>query len=153
MYYVVLKSAIELDDVGVVSTEIKRRLEKMQVEREIVRRVAVICFEAEMNLVLYTVRGGEIEVRVKPDMIDIYIRDDGPGIEDIEQAMQPGYSTAPMWVHEMGFGAGMGLPNIKKQSDEFEIESEVGKGTIIHAVILREGRSERGEGNEAERDC
>ena len=125
------------DDVGVVSTEIKRKLEEMGVERETVRRVSVICFEAEMNLALYTERGGNIQVVVEPDRIDVYVEDDGPGIEDLEKAMQPGYSTAPLWVHEMGFGAGMGLPNMKQNSDVFEISSEVGRGTKIHSVVFR----------------
>ncbi len=125
------------DDVGVVSTEIKRKLEEAGVERETVRRVSVICFEAEMNLALYTDRGGNIQVVVEPDKVDIYVEDDGPGIEDLEKAMQPGYSTAPLWVHEMGFGAGMGLPNMKQNSDVFEISSEVGKGTKIHSVVFR----------------
>ncbi len=125
------------DDVGVVSTEIKRDLEEAGVEKDTVRRVAVICFEAEMNLALYTERGGNIQVVVEPDRVDIYVEDDGPGIEDVEKAMQPGYSTAPLWVHELGFGAGMGLPNMKENSDIFEIVSELGKGTKIHSVVFR----------------
>jgi serine/threonine-protein kinase RsbT len=134
--YSVVRSA-DFEDVGVVSTEIKKKLEEAGVERETVRRVSVICFEGEMNLALYTERGGNIQVIVEPDKVDIYVEDDGPGIEDLEKAMQPGYSTAPLWVHEMGFGAGMGLPNMKRNSDVFEITSEVGKGTRIHSVVYR----------------
>jgi len=127
----------DFDDVGVVSTEIKRKLEEMGVEREAVRKVSVICFEAEMNLALYTNKGGNIQVVVEPDKVDIYVEDEGPGIDDLEKAMEPGFSTAPLWVHEMGFGAGMGLPNMKQNSDVFEIVSEVGKGTKIHSVVFR----------------
>lgn len=136
LFYSVLKSN-SLDDVGIVSTEIKRRLEKMGVERDVVRKVAVICFEAEMNLALYTERGGNIKIEVEPERVEILVDDDGPGIVDLEKAMQPGYSTAPLWIHELGFGAGMGLPNIKNNSDIFEIESELGRGTYIHSVVYR----------------
>ncbi len=134
-YSVVRRGSFE--DVGVVSTEIKKKLEEAGVERDTVRRVSIICFEAEMNLALYTNKGGNILVALEPDKVDIYVEDDGPGIEDLEKAMQPGYSTAPLWVHEMGFGAGMGLPNMKQNSDLFEISSEVGKGTKIHSVVFR----------------
>jgi len=125
------------EDVGLISTEIKKKLEELGVERNIVRRVSIICFEAEMNISLYAERGGNIFVAVEPDKVDIYVEDDGPGIEDLEKAMQPGYSTAPLWVHELGFGAGMGLPNMEKNSDVFEITSELGKGTKIHSVVFR----------------
>ncbi len=139
--YSVVRQA-NFDDVGVVSTEIKRKLEEAGVERETVRRVSIICFEAEMNLALYTERGGNIQVVLEPDRVEVFVEDDGPGIEDLEQAMQPGYSTAPLWVHEMGFGAGMGLPNMKRNSDVFEISSEMGKGTRIHSVVYRRKRDE-----------
>jgi serine/threonine-protein kinase RsbT len=136
LYYVVPKTE-SFEEVGVVSTGMKAGLEKMGVEGSLVRRVAVICFEAEMNLVLYTTRGGNIRVVVDPERVDVFVQDDGPGMENVEEALQPGYSTAPMWIHELGFGAGMGLPNMKRNSDVFEIKSELGKGTFIHAVVFR----------------
>ncbi len=134
--YSVLKSD-NFEDVGIVSTEIKRNLEKVGLEKDVLRRAAVICFEAEMNLALYTDSGGDMQVVLDNEKVEITIEDEGPGIADLEQAMQPGFSTAPLWVHEMGFGAGLGLPNIKMNSDEFSIESAVGKGTKIHSVIFR----------------
>jgi serine/threonine-protein kinase RsbT len=136
LYYVILNSG-NLDNVGITSTEIKRRLQEMGVEDEVVKRVSIICFEAEMNLASYADRGGHLKVEVKPERVEVVVEDDGPGIEDLEQAMTPGYSTAPLWIRELGFGAGLGLPNIKDKSDVFHIESEVGKGTKINAVVFR----------------
>ena len=103
-----------------------------------IRRVAVATYEAEMNIVIFT-DGGELVAEVRPDSIRIDALDKGPGIPDIERAMQPGYSTAPTWVQEMGFGAGMGLPNIKKNSDDFRIESKVGIGTTLWITIRHKG--------------
>ena len=90
--------------------------------------------EGEINMVIHG-GGGEIFVEVYPDHIDIKMEDKGPGIENIEQAMQEGYSTAPANVRALGFGAGMGLPNIKKYTDSLHIESEVGKGTTIYMTV------------------
>ena len=91
-------------------------------------------YEGEINMVIHG-GGGEIFVEVYPDHIDIKMEDKGPGIENIEQAMQEGYSTAPANVRALGFGAGMGLPNIKKYTDSLRIESEVGKGTTIYMTV------------------
>ena len=93
-----------------------------------------------MNLALYTLRGGNIKVKIEPEKAEIYV-DDGPGIKDVEKAMQPGYSMAPLWIHELGFGAGMGLPNMKNNSDIFEIKSELGRGTYIYCVVYRRGNA------------
>lgn len=136
LHYAVLKSG-DLDNVGVTSTEIKRRLQKIGVGEEVIRKVTIICFEAEMNLACYTDRGGNLKVEVRPDRVEVFVEDDGPGIEDLDQAMTPGYSTAPLWIKELGFGAGLGLPNIKEKSDVFHIESGIGEGTRIHSVVFR----------------
>lgn len=119
---------------GLASTQIKEVLKMLGLSPEIYRRVAVIAYEAEMNLVIHA-GGGTLRALVYPDEIVILAEDDGPGIEDIELAMKEGYSTAPDHIRELGFGAGMGLPNIKKNSDEMRIESEVGRGTKLWASV------------------
>lgn len=96
------------------------------------RRVTIAAFEAEMNIIIHAYRG-ELKVDILPEKIVVIAEDEGPGIPDIELAMQEGYSTAPSEVREMGFGAGMGLPNIKRCSDSLEIKSEVGRGTFLRA--------------------
>jgi len=96
----------------------------------VIRRVAIACYEAEMNVVMYA-EGGEMDFTVRPDGIHLVIEDKGPGIPDIDLAMQEGYSTATDEMREMGFGAGMGLPNIKKNSNVFKITSEVSQGTRL----------------------
>jgi len=100
----------------------------------VIRRVAVATYEAEINIVVYA-EGGEIVAEVRPNHIKIEALDKGPGIPDIQQAMQPGFSTAPDWVREMGFGAGMGLPNIKNCADQMQLESTVGVGTHLTIII------------------
>lgn len=115
---------------GSVSVEIKRILKEIGIRTEIVYRVSICCYEAEMNIIMYA-NSAVLDFSVTPKEVIITIEDKGPGIEDIEKAMQDGYSTATDEMREMGFGAGMGLPNIKKNSDEFKIESEVSKGTKL----------------------
>ncbi len=88
-----------------------------------------------MNLIIHTDNGGELIAEIQPEVIRIVATDNGPGIADIEQAMQPGFSTAPNWIRELGFGAGMGLANIKKCSDSMKLESQVGVGTRLEIVI------------------
>ena len=100
----------------------------------VVRRVAIASYEAEMNIVMYAMRGRMI-LRVSSESVAIEVEDEGPGIPDIDLAMQEGYSTASDEMREMGFGFGMGLPNIKKNSDHFTLETEVGKGTRVYSVI------------------
>ncbi len=119
---------------GRVSTAIKNTLKGLGVPAPIVRRIAVASYEAEMNLVMYAVRGW-IRLTVSSEAITLRVEDEGPGIEDIALAMQEGYSTATPEMREMGFGAGMGLPNIKKNADEFEIESQVGRGTRLRIRV------------------
>ncbi len=115
---------------GRASTAIKDTLKKLGVPPTAVRRVAIASYEAEMNVVMYA-RRARMQLRVSPHEVTLEVTDEGPGIENIELAMQEGYSTATQWMREMGFGAGMGLPNIRRNADDFEIVSEVGKGTRL----------------------
>ncbi|MCX7681526.1 MAG: CBS domain-containing protein [Anaerolineae bacterium] len=119
---------------GEASSGLKKTLTRLGIPPAIIRRVAVATYEAEMNIAVFT-SGGEIVAEIRPDRIRIEALDKGPGIPDIELAMQPGFSTAPPWVQEMGFGAGMGLPNIKACADEMKLESEIGVGTRLEVVI------------------
>jgi len=119
---------------GEASSRIKKTLERLGIHPQIVRRAAIASYEAEMNLVIYT-DGGKITVAVRPDKISIGVKDTGPGIADIQKVMEPGYSTASEWVRELGFGAGMGLVNIKKCADKMNLMSKVGKGTHLKISI------------------
>lgn len=121
-------------DAGSVSTEIKSILKELGVDPTIIRRVAIATYEAEMNIVMYADEA-TLTVEVTPHTITILIDDRGPGIPDVDLAMQEGYSTATPEMREMGFGAGMGLANIKRNSDEFTITSTVGKGTTLRITI------------------
>jgi len=115
---------------GRVSTEIKDLLKGMGCDPAFIRRVAIASYEAEMNVVMYA-RRATVQLRVTPDAVEIEMQDEGPGIPDINLAMQEGYSTATPEMREMGFGAGMGLPNIRQNSDRFSIDSVVGQGTRV----------------------
>jgi CBS domain-containing protein/anti-sigma regulatory factor (Ser/Thr protein kinase) len=119
---------------GEASSGLRKTLSRLGIPPSIIRRVSVATYEAEMNIVIFT-EGGEIVAEVRPDCIRVEALDKGEGIADVEQAMQPGYSTAPPWVQEMGFGAGMGLPNIQACADEMRLESKVGIGTHLEIVI------------------
>ena len=119
---------------GTVSTRIKSILKQLQMPDDIVRKTAICCYEAEINIVSYA-KKGIITLTVTPDKIMIEADDEGQGIPDIELAMQQGYSTANQLIREMGFGAGMGLYNIKSYSDQFDISSEVDKGTLLKITI------------------
>lgn len=119
---------------GSASSQLKGLLEKMGVQPPIVRRTAIAAFEAEMNVIIYAV-AGIMRYSVTPEMIRVVIEDMGPGIPDIELAMREGYSTAPDYIREMGFGSGMGLPNIKKNSDHLSVNSIAGEGTTVEFVI------------------
>ena len=124
----------DLSRAGEASIGLKKMLRKLGIAAPIVRRAAIASYEAEMNLVIFA-KGGEISAKVEPDRLTIDIVDSGPGIPDVEKAMQPGYSTASAWVRELGFGAGMGLPNIAKCSDNMKMHSTVGEGTHVHLEI------------------
>lgn len=119
---------------GFASSEIKKVLKQLNVDAATIKRIVVSSYEAEVNIVAHAYKGN-ISAEIDQDMIVLRYYDEGPGIPDIEQAMEAGYSTASPEVREMGFGAGMGLPNIKKNSDSLEIESEVGKGTTVTITI------------------
>jgi len=115
---------------GEASGKIKNTLKELGFNPETVRNVAIAMYEAEINLVIHA-GGGEIDVEISPEAVTAIFKDEGPGIADVEQAMQEGYSTAQDNVRNLGFGAGMGLPNIKRYSDEMDIQSTVGVGTVM----------------------
>lgn len=119
---------------GAASSHLKSKLVELGVDAEVIRHVSIATFEAEMNVIIYAA-AGRLTYTITPTYIEIKVEDMGPGIEDIEQAMVEGYSTAPEWVRAMGWGAGMGLPNMKKNSDVFKIDSVVGEGTSIEMVM------------------
>ena len=136
-YYV---AGQDFNRAGESASALKKTLKRLGTHPEIVRRAAIAVYEAEMNLVIFA-RSGEIIVKVDPNQIRIEVEDSGPGIPDIEKAMQPGYSTAPNWVRELGFGAGMGLNNIKKCVDEMNVTSTVGKGTRVEMYVATKKES------------
>ena len=119
---------------GEASVRIKKLLREMGFTPETIRRVSVAMYEGEINMVIHA-NGGVADVDVFCDRIEIKLADNGPGISDIELAMQEGYSTAPDNIRSLGFGAGMGLPNMKRYTDDMKIESEVGKGTTIYMTV------------------
>ncbi len=119
---------------GNVSVQIKKILKEIGVKPDVVYRVSICCYEAEMNVVMYAYKA-ELDFKITDRAVCIVVDDEGPGIENIELAMTEGYSTATSEIREMGFGAGLGLPNIKKNADEFHIESEILKGTKLNIKI------------------
>lgn len=129
---------------GQASTTVKDILEDIGIEPSIIRRAAIAAYEAEMNVVMYA-ESGELVLHVTPEVLSLRVRDRGPGIPDISLAMQEGYSTATPEMREMGFGAGMGLPNIKKNADRFEIASEVGRGTNLDIFFNLRSQPEDGK--------
>ena len=122
---------------GEASSKIKRNLKELGFPTSVIRNVAIAVYEGEINLVIHG-GGGVIDVEITPECISIVLADQGPGIPDVALAMQEGYSTAPDNVRQLGFGAGMGLPNIKKYTDEMIIETEVGKSTTIKLKVFVE---------------
>jgi len=123
-------SGDDFSSAGTASQDIKKRLQQLGVPVPVVKRTAIAMFEAEINMVIHA-HGGEAHVTIDEHKITIVMEDHGPGIPDIDLAMQPGYSTAPESARDMGWGAGMGLPNMKKNSDFMKIESTVGVGTKV----------------------
>ena len=119
---------------GEGASRLKTSLRRLGLDPQVVRRVAIATYEAEMNLVIYT-KGGKIRARVEPHGISVKVADSGPGIPDVQKVMQPGYSTAPEWVRNLGFGAGMGLNNILKCASKMSLRSSVGKGTQLNFRI------------------
>jgi len=119
---------------GEASIQLKKILQKHGIKEDVIRRASIATFEAEMNVIIYAT-AGILRYIISKDAIQIIVSDMGPGIEDLDLAMKEGYSTAPEWVREMGWGAGMGLPNMKKNSDVFKLDSVVGEGTTVEMTI------------------
>ena len=119
---------------GEASGNVKVQLKKLGVDPSVIRNVVIALYEGEINMVIHA-GGGQIDVSIDPDQIRMVLTDHGPGIPDVALAMQEGYSTAPDNVRALGFGAGMGLPNIKKYTDEMRIETEVGVGTTMYLSV------------------
>jgi len=115
---------------GEASCEIKNTLKQISIPTDILKRIAIACYEAEMNVVMYA-KSATLRCEISPELVIITFDDKGPGIINIELALKPGFSTATPEIREMGFGAGMGLPNIKQNADSFNISSVVGKGTKL----------------------
>jgi Anti-sigma regulatory factor (Ser/Thr protein kinase) len=120
---------------GYASSEVKKVLKQLNVDPVKIKHIVVALYEAEVNIVAHAYKG-QIHVDIETDQVFIVLKDEGPGIPDINQAMQEGYSTASQKVREMGFGAGMGLPNIKKNSDLLQIHSEIGIGTTVEITTF-----------------
>lgn len=119
---------------GQASVQIKKMLRQLGISPEVIRKVSVAMYEGEINMVIHA-NGGNADVLVDNDKITIILEDTGPGIPDIEKAMQEGYSTAPDNIRSLGFGAGMGLPNMKRYTDEIKIDSTVGVGTTVTMTV------------------
>lgn len=119
---------------GESASKTKKALQQLGLKQEIVKNVAIVVYEAAMNIVIHALHG-DINIAIEPDQIIVTAQDKGEGIPNIELAMKEGYSTAPNEVREMGFGAGMGLPNIKQCSDDLSIETTVGVGTLLKATF------------------
>lgn len=119
---------------GEASGSVKKKLRQLGYDPEAIRKVAIAMYEGEINMAIHA-GGGTAEVEIEADKVIIRLIDEGPGIADVDKAMQEGWSTAPDRVRSLGFGAGMGLPNMKKYSDKMDIQTEVGKGTLITMVV------------------
>ncbi len=130
MHFHYTVSGDDFSRAGEASAEIKKHLQRLGLPAELVKRTAVAMYEAEINMVIHA-GGGEADVDIATDGITIVMKDNGPGIADLDQAMQDGWSSAPELVQQLGFGAGMGLPNMKSNSDELVIDSAPGKGTTV----------------------
>ena len=120
---------------GQASVQMKKNLRRLGIPPETIRKISIAMYEGEINMVIHA-NGGEAEVLVYEDRIEMILTDHGPGIANIEQAMQEGFSTAPDNVRSLGFGAGMGLPNMKRYTDDMKIESVLGEGTTITMTVL-----------------
>ena len=124
----------DFSSAGAASVAVKKNLRQLGFSPEVIRRVAIAMYEGEINMVIHA-NGGTADVQVQPEEITMILRDHGPGIADVELAMQEGFSTARDNIRSLGFGAGMGLPNMKKYTDSMDIETELGKGTKITMKI------------------
>ncbi|MBN2628616.1 MAG: CBS domain-containing protein [Spirochaetales bacterium] len=132
----------DFENAGRASTEIKKYLKGLNLDRKLIRRVAVASYELEINLVVHS-QGGTLHFEAENDRIRLTAADQGPGIGDVDQVMKEGYSTANDWIRSLGFGAGMGLPNVKRVSDEFAIKSKPGVGTtVISEIVIKKGETD-----------
>jgi len=134
---IVLNYIVDAEDftrAGEASADVKKKLKQMGVTPDVIRKVAIAMYEGEINMVIHA-KGGTIDVYITMEEIKMVLKDVGPGIPDVEKAMQAGWSTAPEEVRNLGFGAGMGLPNMKKNTDSMVIETEIGKGTTITMTV------------------
>ncbi len=130
-------SAGDFTRAGECSSKVKKTLTQLGFKPQLIRKVAIAMYEGEINMVIHA-EGGAIDVDISPDRVEVVMADKGPGIPDIEKAMQEGFSTASNKVRELGFGAGMGLPNIKKYSDEMDIDTKIGQGTVLRLIFKTE---------------
>lgn len=119
---------------GEASGDVKKMLKTIGASPDVVRKVSIAMYEGEINMVIHA-EGGSITVNITPEHVEMILKDKGPGIPDIEKAMQAGYSTAPDQVRSLGFGAGMGLPNMKKYSDDMKIDTVIGVGTTVTMTV------------------
>ncbi|CQR72489.1 ATP-binding protein [Sporomusa ovata] len=126
--------AADFDSAGEASSKIKRTLQQLGVRPDVIRRIAISAYEAEMNVIIHACRG-VMRAEIYSDRTELVVDDEGPGISDVQLAMQAGYSTAPDHIREMGFGAGMGLPNMVRCTDKFDIKSEKDIGTKLSMII------------------
>lgn len=124
----------DFSSAGEASVEMKKKLRQLGFPSDVIRRCSIAMYEGEINMVIHA-NGGNADVDVYPDKIVIVLEDHGPGIPNVELAMQEGYSTASEQIHNMGFGAGMGLPNMKRYTESLEIETQVGVGTKLTMVV------------------
>ena len=128
-------SGVDFTRAGEASSSVKKRLKSLGYDSDAIRRVAIAMYEAEINMVIHA-EGGYCDVDIYPDKVEILLADKGPGIPDVDKAMQEGFSTAPDNVRNLGFGAGMGLPNIKKYTDDMRIETTIGVGTNLYLTVI-----------------
>ncbi len=128
----------DFNQAGRASGEVKKVLARLGVDPGIIKRAAVAMYEAEINMVIHA-GGGTAFAEIGPERAVLILEDSGPGIPDLDLAMQEGYSTAPEWIRELGFGAGMGLPNMRRNSDELTVDSEPGRGTRVTIVLALSG--------------
>ena len=134
---VILKYSVPGDDftrAGEASSAVKKALKKLGVAPDVIRKVAIAMYEGEINMVIHA-DGGEITVEITPEYVNMVLADTGPGIADVSLAMQAGYSTAPDNIRSLGFGAGMGLPNMQRYSDQMHIDTELGVGTTVRMRV------------------
>jgi len=134
---IVLTYKVDAEDftrAGEASSDVKKKLKQMGVSPDVIRKVAIAMYEGEINMVIHA-KGGDINVYITPEEIRMVLKDVGPGIPDVEKAMQAGWSTAPEEIRNLGFGAGMGLPNMKKNTDTMDIDTKLGVGTTITMTV------------------